>query len=757
MKKLGPVALALGGLLASTSYAQTPAGAPPGTSAAEDAASNSTTEIIVTAQRRSEKLQDTPLAITAVTAATTQRLGLTKAVDIAAITPGASFSVYSGFFTANIRGLGVPFVTVGLEAPVAVYEDGAYLPRTLVANEILDNFDISSIQVLRGPQGTLYGRNATGGVIIVNSANPTDKLEGRIRGEFGNLEHRQINGMINMPLAQDLALRVTGGFKHNDGYIHNLTTGKDNGWERNYNVRAKLRWHPGNADIVLGGQYYDIRNTLPETQSLSPDHSTCYACILVPGIVRPSVGFYDQEIQIYHPPTHTKAYGADLKMNFDFDTFELSSTTTFRHQKTVNGSVDNDWTPLPLFDYVGADNGGTTYTQDLQVTSKLDGPFDYLFGLSYLNDKSHSRNAFIGLAFGGDLNPDTAPGFENISTTRSYAAYLEGYYKITDALKVTLGGRYTYEKRANVGTVNDGFAPFVPPFGPTGFTFRLSTAQRAFTPRFVLAWDNGPTNLYYSFTRGFKAGGYPGSLTGPVDPVKPEKISSHEVGIKQSMLDNRLRLNVAAFYYKNRDQQSQTIDVRTGGTITSNAGAVENYGVEAEAQIVPLDGLNIGISGGWQHARYKPFRNAAGLSCFDPTGMSNPFAPGATLYACPPLDLTGTTPPMAPEWSGSFSAGYEFAIASWTASLSALGQYRSSVNFYPGAGGPLRHDRDNGRFLANASGYVSPPGKSLRIGFYVNNLFDKKYVTSRQTLQPFGTNYNAGMPRTYGLRAEYTF
>ncbi|MBB4642907.1 TonB-dependent receptor [Rhizorhapis suberifaciens] len=738
MRKLGPVAIALGGLLASASYAQTPAGAPPATSAPEDAASNGAVEIIVTAQRRSENLQDTPLAVTAVTAETAQNLGLAKAADIAAITPGANFTVSAGFFSPNIRGLGVAFTAAGLESPVAIYEDGAYLTNTITANEFLDNFDIGSIQVLRGPQGTLYGRNASGGVIIINSADPTDKFEGRVRGEIGNLDHQQLNAMINVPLGQDLALRATGGYKHNGGFIHNVFTGEDNGWEKNYNIRAKLRWTPGTADIILGGEYYDLRNTLTRTGTVGRYDESCLGCVLAPpGTIDPTIGFYEQQNESYAPPVHTKFYGATLKMSFDLDSFQLSSTTTYRRQKTVHNSGDSDNTPLPLFEYVGADVGGKTFSQDLQVTSTLGGRFEYLFGVSYLYDKRHFRAAFLS---GSVRDDSTTNGFLNVGSTNSYAAFLEGYYKVTDELKVTVGGRYTYDERGMTG------AAFGVPWGVD-----LSTAQRAFTPRLVLAWDNGPTNLYYSYTRGFKAGGYPDSQLSPPAVVQPEKIASHEIGIKQSMLDNRLRLNAAAFYFKNKGLQAQTIrDVTQGGSTTSNAD-LENYGVEVEAQIIPMDGLNFGLTGAWQHPRYKPFDGVIGLACFVPG------TPG--MVPCDPLvtNLTGTAPPQAPTWSGSFSANYEFDVGAWSASLSGLATYRSSINYQPGAGGNLMYDRAGELFLANASGYVSPPGENLRVGFYVNNLFDKKYVTRRQTLVPFGTSYNAGLPRTYGLRVEYSF
>lgn len=715
------------------------------------AADDTVGEIIVTAQRRSENLQDTPVAVTAVTAATVQNLGLSNIADIAAITPGASFTTNNNFFAPYIRGIGTNFVTVGIESPVAVYEDGAYLTRTLGINEILDNFDISNIQVLRGPQGTLYGRNATGGVILINSADPTSDFEGRVRGEFGNLEHRQLDAMINVPLAEDLSLRATGGYKHDDGFVHNINTGQDHGGGRAYSARAKLRWTPGNADIILGGQYYNTRYLL-SLPRLARNDSTCLGCVLSPGIVPNSLGFYDLPGNPTVVPLKTKYYGANLSMAFDFDQFTLKSVTTFRRQVSIDSAGDTDLTPLPLFEFATPRSGGTSYTQDLQVSSKLDGPFNYLFGVSYLHDRGYFDSRRLGdpaLLVPGvpsrTLNVETAPGLDNVAKTTSYAAFIEGYYALTDTLKATVGGRYTYEERSAEGRpILVGGIP--------GAAFDLNVAQKAFTPRFVLAWDNGPTNVYYSFTRGFKAGGFPGPFNALTTPVDAEKIFSHEVGLKQRLFDNRLRLNIAAFYFKNKGLQVLTLDLNSGGSRTANAGALENYGIEAEAQVTPAEGLNFALSGAWQHARYRPFENAS-VTCVNPGAVAPAPVLGAGCFA----DLTGTAPPHSPNWSGSFNANYKFAVASWTASLSGIAQYRSSIKYSPGAGGPLGYDQDGERFLVNASGYISPAGDKLRVGFYANNLFDKKYVSFRQTGAPYGLYYNAAKPRTYGLRIEYAY
>jgi iron complex outermembrane receptor protein len=748
MRKVGSMGIAIVALLASAAHAEVP------DTATEGGASASLGEIIVTAQRKSESLQKTPIAVTAVTAETTESLGLANAVDLAAITPGASFTTTNGFFSTRIRGIGTDYVSVGLEGPVAIYEDGAYLTRTLTINDILDNFDIASIQVLRGPQGTLYGRNATGGVIIVNSADPTNEFAGKLRTEVGNIDHEQVSGMINLPLGQGLSFRATGGYKHEGGFVTELPTGRKLGGGRTYDVRAKLRYQSDGTDIILGAQYYDTAYSLGPLATLARTDNTCFVCGFGPNVVQPNVGFYNTQSNTSIQPVRTKYSGANLKMTFEIGQLALTSTTTYRKEATRDSSSDQDGTPLPVFEFAVPASGGRSITQDVQITSNFKGPFNFLAGASYLDDKGYFDPRFLGIFFGTPtLDITKAAGFNNDAGTKSYAGFLEGYYNINDNLKVTVGGRYTREKRTAHGFTNAAFAGILGL--PGAFSFDQDTTQSAFTPRFVLDWDKGPTNIYYSYTRGFKAGGFPGPYLFPTSPVQPEKIFSHEVGIKQSMLDNRLHLNTAAFYAKNTNQQTQSLDLNSGGTITGNAGAMENYGLEVEAQLNPAKGLNLGFSGARQHARYKPYQPASAV-CYDPTGHSNPTAPGATLYACN-VDATGTPPPGAPDWTASFNAGYEFPLGSWTGSLSGIATYRSSIYFSPAAGGQLQSDVDGTRWLANASGYISPPGEHLRVGFYANNLFDKQIVAFKQIAQPYGVFYNAGTPRTYGLRLEYSF
>ena len=418
-------------------------------------------EIVVTAQRRTERLQDVPIAVTALNQDAAESLGISTMIDVAKVTPGAYFGNTSGgFFQPYIRGIGQLFVNPGLEGPVAVYVDGAYIPRTLQITELLDSVDIASIQVLRGPQGTLYGRNATAGVVILNTADPEiGTYSGKIRAEYGRFNHQIAEGVINTPLAEDLALRVTARYRREGGFVKNAFVDDKTGDGRSYGLRAKLRWQPEGADITLGGEYQNTKYDLA-IGILADGGATCYACRLF-GVDYSPGGYYTQGSNP-QPAVQNKAYGANLKAIFDLSPhLQLTSTTTWRKQR-ADGYNDQDFTPLDLFNFTIPAVGNTTFTQDFVFATSLDGPVNFLGGVSYLQDRGLYDISFTGQFFAGPVaTTGEFPRFINVGKTKSYAAFAEVYYNITPELKVTAGGRYTSDKRKLNGTLRDSFAQLI--------------------------------------------------------------------------------------------------------------------------------------------------------------------------------------------------------------------------------------------------------------------------------------------------------
>ncbi|HEX7895532.1 MAG TPA: TonB-dependent receptor, partial [Terriglobales bacterium] len=497
---------------------------------------------------------------------------------------------------------------------------------------------------------------------------------------------------------------------------------------------------------ISGGVEWQRSAARNYNDQLGAGAPTCYVC---QSTGQTASSFYGAA-QNDTGPYYNRMFRADLRVSADLGKFNLSTTSTYFRNRSRQ-FADNDFTTAPVFVFDVHGNGGRAFSQEIQLTSNLDGPFNYLLGLNYFNDDSFLDISLTGAAY--DFAKAAAGSYPRNDAhvkTESVSAFIEGTYKITNQLKVTAGGRYTYDKRNLSATNSTGFQLFGAPA-----SFSEAATFRAFTPRFVLAWDNGPTNIYYSFTRGFKAGGFSTPAPFPGDPINPERVFNHEIGIKNSAFGGKLRTNLAVFYYKNKGLQQQIIDATGTGTKTENVGAAEGYGAELEINGKPVDALVVGGSVSYLHAKYLSYPGASQI-CFDPSGLSNLTAPGATLYPCE-ADLSGTRVPHAPRWMASLNASYTFNVGSWSGNLAGIAQYRSRFLFWPGAGGDLRYDQQAGYVVANFSGYVSPPGGNFRLGFYLDNAFDKHYVTSRTTNAPYGLNFNAAKPRTYGVRAEVHF
>ncbi|SCW53361.1 iron complex outermembrane recepter protein [Sphingobium faniae] len=699
-------------------------------------------EIVVTAQRRSEKLQDVPIAITAISAEMQTRAGITSFRDIQLLVPGAQFGDFVAIEQNVIRGIGTTTsAPPGLEPPVAVYYDGVYIARGIGSQESMSLYDPGTVQVLRGPQGVLYGRNATGGAIIVSSADPEDQFKGRIAGEYGNFDHVQLEGMINAPLSDELSLRVAGRYTDEDGYVKNRAVPGDRyygGYK--FGVRGKLKWSPSDSfTAVLGVEHSVLRQKLGSLAAFNID--TCMLCGTAG--YPADYGFYDTYQNVI-PRFRLNYTQVSLNITADLGGATLTSVTGYR-KDTFSGDTDSDGTPSDVFMFRTPAEGGKSYVQDLTLSGKVGSNIDYLVGMSGLYDKGYYVAQLAGSLWDAVAAPFGAyPTFRDDVTTKSLSVFAEASYSFGD-LKATVGGRYNWDRRELDVNINPAA---VAAFGGPPMSDSANVSFRSFTPRFVLAWDNGPTNIYYSYTRGFKAGGYNLPTPTVVDPVKPSKIFSHEIGIKQRVEDWG-HVNLAVFYQKSSDLQVQQIDLLAGGSRTENAASSEAYGVELDGQISPAEGLSLGAMVAYLHSEYLKYP-AASLSCY---------TPAAGLFSCP-LNVKGSPTQRSPRWSlgGNISYNFPLGVAGWVGNLAGLARYTSAYDFYPAAGGPLGMDRQAGYTLVNISGYVSPDeSRSLRVGFYVNNLLDRKYVSFRGTNAPFLQYQQPGRPRTYGVRVSKTF
>ena len=682
-------------------------------------------DIVVTAQRRSERIEEVPIAVTSIPPARLEQLNIRSVDGISTVTPGLVFNTGGGFSQSFIRGIGTSFAQPGTEASVATYINGAYLPRSLGA--VFDLLDVASVQVLKGPQGTLYGRNATGGAVIVETVQPTNQFEGYVLGEYGRFDHGMGEGVVNLPISSTLAVRLAGRYTREDGYIHNLATGRDEPNLKSSTLRGTVGWRPTSdfsAVLTLERNRKTVGPNL-YAQRYGPD--------AIPGFYEASNDFdLNQKL---------KEFSANLRLRLTAGIFNVDSVTAYR-DLNWDSVVDLDGSAAPIFHVGPVLVGGKTYSQDVTISTDSGGWVDGLFGLSYARDKAYQFTTFMGAGFAA--LPEI-PTLDNRIDTESFAVFGEATFKPTDALRITLGGRYSYDARdlavAENASANLAFA------GGSGLlNFRQRFSFRNFTPRIVVAYDFGNLNAYASYNRGFKAGGLPTPFFAPGQQVDPEKIESYEGGLKYVSPDHAFRANIAAFLYNHKDLQVTVVDLSSGGGVTRNAASARAHGVEFDMNYVLAEGISVYAGGSYLHARFRDFANAG----------VNSVVGGALIPTFE--DLSGTVLSNAPKWSGFIGGNIERDInGAWRFGLNASLRYSSTYNFFPGAGDNLREDKQREFALLNASGWVGPANGKFQIGAYANNLTNVKYRNTRQTSAPFGVFDQVAKPRTYGVRVKYSF
>lgn len=519
-------------------------------------------DIVVTAQRRSESVQEVPISVSAITPLQLEQFGLRKIDDLQMLSPGLVFnSGYVGYSQTYIRGIGAASPSPGLEVPVAIYIDGMYVARSQGA--ILDVLDAASVQVLKGPQGTLYGRNATGGAIIINTAEPDFKPSLRFVTEYGRLNHALGEAVANVPLSDNLAFRAAARINYTQGYVHNLVDGRKLGGRKSYTIRGKLRWEATDTLSATLSIQYDKTDERQAGFALREGGVACLPCLADPtGTVRPLDGFYESDNDGNRPfvSNTTSTY---LHIKQDGDMLAIEGTMGYRNLSFYTTS-DQDFSRLPLFHFFGT-SGGKTYSGELQAYSKGDGWLNGLVGVGYQRDNGWFRTRFYGASF----DPLAAifgenPGTYNRVITKSVTAFGELYLTPVERLKFTIGGRYSRDTRhLTVWNNAAGAAAFTAPGSPANFDQHASF--NSFTPRFVIAYDAGDVNLYASYNKGFKAGGYNTPSFTSQAVIRPEKIDGYEAGAKYVSPDRRLRANLALFYYNYSDVQVGVVDLASGG------------------------------------------------------------------------------------------------------------------------------------------------------------------------------------------------
>ena len=499
---------------------------------ADDAKPSGLEDIVVTAQRYEQRLQDVPLAVSAVSAESLARSGVTNILQMTGAVPSLTVTRLFGVVNLYMRGVGSGFINVGGDPGVAFHQDGVYIgrPRAQVTGFI----DVDHIEVLRGPQGTLYGRNATAGAINVIVRKPTDELKADARLTVGNYDLARFEGGIGGPIAGDtLSARVAISASRRSGYGENIVTGHDIDNLREIGGRLSLRFTPSSDfEYLVMGDYYKAHDRAFATHYFGSARSNTIPTGERNGIVPSDIRDYSSETD---PRRDFKAYGvAGIGTWQVSDDLTLKSTTAYRKSNSVV-AADGDGSSVPLIAVLHTERA-RQITQEFQSTFKA-GPVTAVGGLFYYNERiaGSTRVDLFYIPLVGGSGPGKGE-------TNAYAAYGQLSYTFFDRLTLHGALRYSKEHRES-----SGFQVRTP----------LPVVKRswdAFTPRFTAEYKFNPDIMVYaSATKGFKSGVL--LLGGTNPPVNPETLWSYEAGMKAQFLDNHLQTNLAVFHYDYKNLQ----------------------------------------------------------------------------------------------------------------------------------------------------------------------------------------------------------
>jgi iron complex outermembrane recepter protein len=716
-------------------------------------------DIVVTARKRAEPLQDVPAAISALSAGEIARRFDSDVRDFADSSPNIVIDDTQqgpgGVAAIYIRGIGVADVEKSVDPAVGVVFDDVYIGQS--SGSLLKAIDIDRVEVLRGPQGTLFGRNATGGVINIARSRPTYETTGKARVTYGRFDTLKLEAVASTGLSENVAIKLSGAYEKTDGYIFNRFYNQPGQRSEFWSINGALLFEPTDKlTIQLSYDHQETKQDPPQLLAVNrPTDLFCAAlaqCSPSPGV--PTSG--DRYVSVANGPLNKNAtfkfdmaigkltydLGSDLQIDYILGWLKTSETIT----------QDFDSAPLTLY-HTDRPARWRQTTNELRLTKGGSGPLTFVLG-AYLWDSNYTINLKNYIGFAG---PPLLTSAQDVTqTNKSYAAYGEADYDLTDKLTLTVGARYTHDKKTSI--VNDKtifiYGSLVEANPIASITPSLAGGQivmarpveqswSKFTPRVSLSYDFTRDMMgYVLWSRGYRGGGFngrPSTIGAAVNPYNPETLDNYEVGFKSEFAGGRVRLNAAAFLMKYKDMQ-QDLDVPAPGTSTGrenrtiNASSADFKGFELDltAQITPEFTMHGNL--GYLDAKYKNF-------------FGDIFSTGR------PVDATFLKIRRAPEWTWSLGATYETEIGSnatlWiSGDVHYIGPHEITFLNNPNL-------RNEGQYLVDAS--VNLKFGNTTLSVFGKNLANEKGWTIGYDVQGVWS-YAAPRPRaSWGVALTQTF
>jgi iron complex outermembrane recepter protein len=727
----------------------------PGFAHAQDAAQSSPpsqpadelTEIVVTSQRRNENLQVVPVAVTVVNGAALQNSDIRDASDLQYVAPSLQYNPSNGG-GFQIRGVGTQSYDFSAEQAVSTVVDDVVMdaPRDLGLTGLND---VEQVEVLRGPQGTLFGKNSTSGVVSFTTKAPElGQTSGAVNGSYGERNDFNVNGMVNMPLGADAALRVTGFAQGQGGFGENVFNNTSASFQER-GVRAKLLFTPDDKlRVVLNADYAEHVDNYPEGTgaaglvTATPIYGAASAAA---GI---TIGPNNFQVDEPNPQSvRNSSYGTSLTASYELGRDTLTSVTAFR-RTFLDQTGGTNLIASPVFlPEEGNTEGARKISQEFRVASPTGDFIEYVAGVFYNDLAVHATASQWGtlgepLPPGVYLNPTgVAGGAGNSSVfdTSNIGKSAFGQVKLnmTDRLAVAIGGRFTHDRNSQALSfesvpTNIFLIPLYPAPAQTSGVAEESNFSYSIHPEYKFT-----SNVfgYLTYATGYKGPGV-AFVSNLYSPYKAETVVDYEAGVKSELFDRRLRLNADVFYEKYKDFQAQTLELQPGGLlqyVIGNAGGLRSQGVEADTEFTILPGLNASVSATYADAIF-------------------------TNYIDGPNNYTGQALPYAPKWSETTALTYQHEVTGgYDVVANANYNYRSAI--YAAVGDPATIIKGYGLFGGEIG--IRPTGGNWQVGIYGRNLFDTHFasVKSNLAVEGIGTiaSYSQMSFRTVGGYVRYHF
>lgn len=701
-------------------------------------------DIVVTATRRASSLQDTPLAVSAFEGDMLEERGIDDLSNLQSYVPNLNIGQEQDGFKISLRGIGLQGTSTISDSGVAFYIDNFYIGRPAGGSAVF--YDVDRIEVLRGPQGTLYGRNATGGVINVIAEGPQDYFESQLGLSYGSRNLLEARAMVNVPISEHVAGRISAVYTEEDGYAENISTapGTDDpyGTRGDLTVRGQLAF--GDEDrtqLLLYALYSDLNGTGVPVQFLErriggPPPVQALLGTLPPDPTDPLT--VNNNTPAYNDTESTLAFA---RLTHDFGGVDLVFQAGVLDQ-TANIQQDFDGSPLNVGIF-NKDQDSSAETAELRLQSDNDGPLSWILGGYYFAEDTYAfrRVRLNGVTPGG---PISLPDFllDEWGESTAWAVFGNATYSLSDTFRLSGGIRYTEDERVGRKVTRGNFGQPFPPDIPNA-TYPGVAEFDQVTWRTGLEWDASENVLVYAtVSNGYKAGGF--NLTSNGAPYEPETLMAYEFGIKSDLFDRRARINLDAFYYDYQDMQMTTLAFinNAPGQLTTNAAQSTIFGFELDTQFMITPDLSVSASYAYLNGEFEEYFN------------SDPRNPAAGNQ-----DLSGNMIPYISENTLSLGINYERDLGAW-GELDAALSWTWRDDMYLREYNDPTIDLVPSYTRTDITVVYSPANTNLRITGYVTNLEDEVqknnvYVSPGFIGASAATSYTR--PRTLGVRLDYQF